>query len=340
MIDVGVIGASGYTGLELLRLLSTHPEVRITFVTSRQYRGLKVEDVFPPFRGLLSLTFSDPSEVPDRPADIVFTALPHLESMKIVPRILERGIRVIDLSADFRLKDPELYRGFYGDHDAPHLLRESIYGVPELHREEIRKGRLIANPGCYAIASILGLAPLAGRGLLKGMAIVDAKSGVSGAGRAPTLTNSFVEVNEAFSPYKVARHRHTPEIEQEIEAIKGSAVRILFVPHLLPVNRGILATIYTPWDGDDASLHSLYSDFYHDEPFVHILPPDRLPNIAYVRGSNNCMISTRVDRRSGNAIILVAIDNLGKGAAGNAVQNMNIAANLPEEMGLTPPFYP
>lgn len=342
MIKAAVIGASGYTGLELLRLLSIHPDVEISFVTSRQYRGQKVQEIFPAFRGLLDCVFVDPSGTPETPLDIVFTALPHGESMKVVPEILKKGIKVIDLSADFRLRRQALYEKFYGSHGAPELLKDAVYGIPELHRERIKGAGLIANPGCYAIASILALAPLAKTGIIKGEAIIDAKSGVSGAGRTPTLTTSFVEVNEAFRPYKVAEHRHIPEIEQEINMLsQGKDIRVIFVPHLLPVNRGILATIYVRGEGvSEEELYELYTDFYRGEQFMHILPQGRLPDIAYVRGSNDCLISLKVDGRSGRIIILVAIDNLGKGSAGNAVQNMNIVFGFPERRGLTSPFYP
>ena len=340
MARVGIIGGSGYTGLELLRLLSAHPEVEIVLVTSRQYQGERVDKVFPAFRGLLGLTFDDLSKAMETPMDIVFTALPHGESMKVVPHLLERGVKVIDLSADFRLKDQGLYMEFYGPHTAPHLLERAVYGIPELYREEIRGAVLIANPGCYAIDSILCLAPLAKAGMLGREVIIDAKSGVSGAGRGPSLTTSFVEVNESFKPYKVAEHRHRPEIEQAVEVLCGRPTEVLFVPHLLPVSRGILVTVYVETGKtSQEELYRIYGDFYRDEPFIHLLS-DSMPDISHVRGSNCCSMAIKVVGGGGRAIVIGAIDNLGKGAAGNAVQNMNIILGLPEETGLTPPLYP
>lgn len=343
MLNAAIIGGSGYTGLELLRLLAQHPEVEVSFITSRQYKGLKVQDVFPALNGLYDIVFSDLSDVTSIPdVDVVFTALPHTKSMEIVPKLLEAGMKVIDLSADFRLKEAKTYEAYYGPHSATHLLREAVYGIPEIHRGEIKKARLVANPGCYAIASILGLAPLASKGLIGGGVIIDAKSGVSGAGRIPSIETAFVEINENLRPYKVAEHRHTPEIEQELNLLEGSKeVKVTLVPHLLPLSRGILATIYIPSiDLSEKELFEIFKGFYRGEGFVRILPSDCLPNLSYVRGSNFCDISVKIDGRCNRAIVIVAIDNLVKGASGNAIQNMNLLFGLSEKVGLLPPLYP
>ncbi len=342
-LKVAIIGASGYTGLELLRILAQHPDAEVVHITSRQYSGKRLDEVFPAFKGIWDIGFSDPSETLPSDIDIAFTALPHGSSMDIVPGLLDMGIKVIDLSADFRLKSVDTYRRYYGEHSSPDLLKNAVYGIPELSREEIKDSNLVANPGCYAIASILGIAPLASKGFIgKGdNVVIDAKSGVSGAGRTPAVETSFVEVNEGFRPYKVAEHRHCPEIEEVIGNISGGKPIITFVPHLLPTNRGILATIYTDkLRITEKDLQDLYVEFYVNEPFIRILDSGTFPNISHVRGSNLCDISVRLDTRTERAIIMVAIDNLVKGASGNAVQNMNVIFGLPEGRGLPNPLYP
>jgi N-acetyl-gamma-glutamyl-phosphate reductase len=344
MLQVGIIGASGYAGLELLRILAGHPEAEVTFITSRQYTGRKISDVFPAFKGVMDVCFIDPdayshfSEV-----SLVFTALPHSASMEIVGNVIHDGKKVIDMSADFRLKDVVTYEKYYGSHSAPALIEEAVYGLPELHREEIKKGRLIANPGCYATAAILGLVPLIKEKLVDiESIIIDAKSGVSGAGRVLSEETSFVEVNEGFKAYKVGEHRHTPEIEQELSLLANSAVKVMFTPHLLPISRGIFSTIYaTVKEGvSEKTIRACFESTYQGERFIRILPDGEFPNISYVKGSNYCDIGIKVDTRVNRVIILTVIDNLVKGASGSAVQSMNLMHNLPEYSGLSNPFYP
>jgi N-acetyl-gamma-glutamyl-phosphate reductase len=340
MIRVGVYGASGYTGLELLRHLLFHPAVAVTAITSRRYAGLPLADVYPVFQGLADLTFmnTSPNEV-SRLVDVVFLALPHGVSMTVAPAFLAAGKKVIDLSADFRLRDAGSYEQWYGKHAAPALLADAVYGIPELYRETIRKASLVANPGCYPTSVILGLAPVLKAGWIDTASIiVDAKSGVSGAGREPQVASLFCEVNEGFKAYKVGgQHRHIPEIEQELTTLAGCEIKISFTPHLLPVNRGILSTIYGSLQRDvtPAELTDLYRRFYQDETFIRICKPGMFPNISSVCGSNGCDIGVTVDKRTKRVIILSVIDNLIKGAAGQAIQNMNLICGCSEETGLT-----
>lgn len=333
---VAVVGASGYTGAELLRLLLRHPGVQITVLTADRHRGQRPEEVFPSLRGfdLPVLSPLDPDGVAEA-ADLAFLALPHGASAKAAKGLLERGLRVIDLSADHRLRDPEVFRAYYGEHPYPELLEEAVYGLPEVHRERIRGARLVANPGCYPTSVILGLYPLARRGLVRGRVFVDSKSGASGAGRALEERMLFCEVAESIRPYSPLTHRHTPEMEQEL------GLEIAFVPHLLPINRGILSTMYVPLGealGED-DLYRLYLEDYSGEPFVRVLPPGTMPSTAAVRGSNFCDIGFKV--RGGWAVVCSAIDNLTKGASGQAVQNMNLMAGFPETTGLEAvPLFP
>jgi N-acetyl-gamma-glutamyl-phosphate reductase len=340
MIRVGVYGASGYTGQELLRHLLFHPEVAVAAITSRRYAGAPLADVYPVFQGLTDLTYMDAS--PDefsRLADIIFLALPHGVSMAVAPAFLEAGKKVIDLSADFRLRNNEDYERWYGKHAAPAWLAKAVYGIPELYRDSIRKAGLVANPGCYPTSVILGLAPLLRAGWIDTASIiVDAKSAVSGAGREPQVASLFCEVNEGFKAYKVGgQHRHIPEMEQELSVLAGGGIRISFTPHLLPVNRGILSTIYGNLLRDETpeALTDLYRRHYRDEPFVRICKPGAFPNISSVCGSNRCDIGVTVDQRTKRVIILSAIDNLIKGAAGQAIQNMNLMCGFSEDTGLT-----
>ena len=340
MIKVVVYGASGYTGQELLRHLLMHPAATIVAITSRRYAGVPLADVYPVFQGLTDLTFmnASPAEVA-RLADVVFLALPHGVSMTVAPAFLAAGKKVIDLSADFRLRDAAEYERWYGKHAAPALLAEAVYGIPELYRETIRKAVVVANPGCYPTSVILGLAPLLKVGYIDTASIiVDAKSGVSGAGREPQVASLFCEVNEGFKAYKVGgQHRHIPEMEQELARIAGCEIRISFTPHLLPVNRGILSTIYGSLRSDATAeeLTDLYRRHYQDEPFVRICKPGAFPNISSVCGSNFCDIGVTIDKRTKRVIVLSAIDNLIKGAAGQAIQNMNLICGFSEETGLT-----
>ena len=345
MLKVAIVGASGYTGVELIRLLSNHPEVEITAVTSEQSAGKGISSVFPSLTNIFDKTLEHlDADLIAKKADLIFTALPHQKAMDVVPHFLKAGKKVIDLSADFRIKDHATYGAWYEEHKAPELLKEAVYGLPELHREEIKKARLIANPGCYPTSAILALAPLLKNGLVAPETIViDSKSGVSGAGRSATQDTHFPEVNEGFKAYKVAEHRHTPEIEQELSLLANSPVIVSFTPHLLPVNRGILSTVYASVkkDTDENSIFGIYNEFYGKELFVRVYQKGSFPNINNVRGSNFCDIGIRLDKRTGRVVIISAIDNLVKGASGQAVQNMNIMYGFPEDIALKGlPFFP
>jgi N-acetyl-gamma-glutamyl-phosphate reductase len=339
MLNVAIVGASGYTGLELIRILHCHPEVAVTCLTSEQSAGRKISDIFPTLRGRCDLVLEnlEPVRVAAK-ADLIFTALPHKAAMEVVPTFLKLGRHVIDLSADYRLSDAEVYGAWYEPHLNPANLKKAVYGLPEVRRAKIRGARLVANPGCYPTSIILGLAPLLKKGLIKtGEIIADSASGVTGAGRSAKVDSLYCEVNEGFKAYGAGGvHRHTPEIEQELSLLAGGKLMITFTPHLVPMDRGILSTIYaTPRAATTTEkLIRLYQDFYRGEPFVRVLPQGSLPSTAFVRGSNFCDISPLVDQRTGRIIIVSAIDNLVKGASGQAVQNMNIVCGFPETMGL------
>jgi N-acetyl-gamma-glutamyl-phosphate reductase len=338
MINVAVIGGSGYTGGELIRLLLEHPGVNLSAVASRRLESKPVSDAFPWLGGLTDLTFSSPEAVIRKKGiSLVFTALGHMESVPIVSALLAADKKVVDLSADFRLKDAALYDIWYKQkHAEPDLLARAVYGLPERYRDAIRETGLVANPGCYATASILGLLPLAAKGLLPAAGvIIDAKSGVSGAGRVPKEDTVFPECHEGLRAYAVARHRHQPEIEAILGEAAGSGISTLFVPHLVPANRGILATIYLDCSAAPGEVQRTYEDFYWKEPFVKVNPPGRVPGIQDVKGSNYCRIAVAGEPSGRRVIIFSVIDNLVKGAAGQAVQNMNIMLGLPEESGLT-----
>ena len=345
-IKVAVIGASGYAGLELVRLLARHPGCELAALTSLEYPGRPFSQIFPALAGIVDLPFSpdpDPSIIAAA-AEVVFTAVPHQTAMGMIPRYLALGCRVVDLSADFRFADVSLYEQWYQAHTAPELCAETVYGLPELHREEVRRARLVGNPGCYPTGVILGLAPLAKAGLLvRDSVIADCKSGASGAGRQALLGISFCEVNDGFRAYKVLEHRHTPEMEQELSRLAGKPVNVTFIPHLVPMSRGILGTLYAGLTEprSEGDLRELYEKFYQGHPFVRLHPPGTLPDTRDVRGSNFCDLALRVDREGRRVIVLSAIDNLTKGAAGQAVQNFNLMVGFPETMGLeTPPFLP
>lgn len=338
MHKVAVIGASGYTGVELLRLLAGHPRVTVTCVTSRQQAGQPLSDVFPSLAGSYDLTFEavEPAALAGR-ADLVFTAVPHQAAMGMVPELLAAGCKVVDLSADYRLRDAAVYAEWYEPHQTPELLAEAVYGLPELYRDQVRSARLVANPGCYPTSAALALAPLLHRRLVDpATVIIDSKSGTSGAGRAAKVDALYCEVNEGFKAYGLPRHRHTPEIEQTLGAVAGQPVVVSFTPHLLPVNRGILSTCYAALyrSHSQAELLGLYREYFQGEPFVRVLPEGRLPNISQVRGSNFCDLGVIVDPRTRRVIVVAAIDNLVKGAAGQAVQNMNLMLGLEEGTGL------
>jgi len=345
MHRVAVVGASGYTGVELLRLLAGHPEVEVTCVTSRQQAGQPLSATFPSLAGIYDLKFEalEAAELAGR-ADVVFLAVPHQAAMGMVPDLLAAGCRVVDLSADYRLRDASVYAEWYEPHQTPELLAEAVYGLPELYRERIREARLIANPGCYPTSAALALLPLLRHRLIDpATIIIDSKSGTSGAGRAAKVDTLYCEVNEGFKAYGLPRHRHTPEIEQTLSCVAGVPVTISFTPHLVPANRGILSTCYAALAGSSSvdDLLALYRQEYVDEPFVRILPKGVLPNISQVRGSNFCDVGLAVDPRTRRVIAVATIDNLVKGAAGQALQNMNQMLGCAEEAGLRgAPLFP
>lgn len=330
-IRVVVAGASGYTGAELLRYLAGHPQVEVVACLAHSQQGQKVSDLFPNLLGFYDqlLVAGDWTELSFQ-ADLVFLCLPHGQSQRPARTLLEGGCKVIDLGADFRLAQPEVYRRTYQTaHECPELLAEAVYGMPELNREAIKSARLVANPGCYPTASGLGLLPMMRHGLLQEPTIIDAKSGVSGAGRAANVGSLYAEVNETVKAYGVGGHRHQPEIEQTV------GQKVIFTPHLMPMTRGILATIYVRHD-PAVELAGLYSEFYANEPFVRVLS-DGLPTTKATFASNYCHLAVRPSGYPGCSIVLSAIDNLGKGAAGTAVHNMNLMFGLPEESGLRAP---
>jgi len=343
MIRVGVIGATGYAGAELVRILCGHPDVELTCLTSRQYAGERFDAVYPALRGWVDLVCE--SYEPQKMAvvaDVVFTALPHQLPMTLVPELLQNNLKVIDLSADFRFKDVQAYERHYQPHTAPEVARTAVYGLSEVYREEISKARLVGNPGCYPTSVLLPLVPLIQAGLIDTATIIaDAKSGVSGAGRGATLATHFCQVNESFKAYKVGGHRHTPEMEAILSEQAGQSVQVTFVPHLVPMSRGMQSTIYARISQGVTGhkVEQCLNDFYQDRPFVRVCgtsPPDSLN----VKGTNCCDIAFHLDTSKGQLILMSAIDNLVKGAAGQAVQNMNIMMGLEESAGLMASPYP
>ncbi len=338
-IRVAVIGASGYTGVELMRILAGHPQVELTAVTSRQHIGVQVAELFPSLREIVNLEFTDNQIAKIAgAADLVFTALPHKAAIEVVAELYQAGKKVVDLSADYRFSNRALYESWYQPHTQPELLKKAVYGLPELFRSEIPTARIVGNPGCYPTSVILPLAPILPLNLIERQAtiIIDAKSGTSGAGRGLNLGSLYCEVNENFKPYKADNHRHQPEMMEQLERVSGTAPQLLFVPHLLPVNRGILSSIYLPLSRDvvASEIEDALTQAYGDETFVRILPAGELPTLNAVRGSNYCDIGyvLATDKRS--LILFSAIDNLVKGAAGQAVQNMNLMLGFPESTGL------
>jgi N-acetyl-gamma-glutamyl-phosphate reductase len=338
-LTVGICGASGYTGMELLRILALHPDVKVTAVTSEKSAGKGLREVFPFLSAYAGLAF----EPMDRErllgkADLFFLALPHGASQEAVHYFFSKGRKVVDLSADYRITDPKTYAAWYGLlHNQQQTLKKAVYGLPEIYRKKIQKASLIANPGCYPTSAILGLMPAVRNRLVDlSTLIIDSKSGTSGAGRKADLGTSFCEVNEGFKAYGLVTHRHTPEIEQEISNLAGKKVVVNFTPHLLPVDRGILTTIYAKLNrkADTGHVLSLYRTAYAKEPFVRVLPEGVLPNIKNVRGTNICEIGVKVNDRTDTLIIVSAIDNLVKGASGQAVQNMNLMMGFSETAGL------
>jgi N-acetyl-gamma-glutamyl-phosphate reductase len=340
MISVGVVGGTGYTGVELLRILATHPDVDIRAVTSRSNAGERVDDLYPNLRGYCDQTFSEPDEAQLGELDMVFFATPNGTAMKMAPGLLERGAKVIDLAADFRIKDVDLWSKWYGmQHACPELVAEAVYGLPEVNRDAVRGARLVANPGCYPTAVQLGYLPLLEAGLIDpARLIADSKSGASGAGRGANVGMLLCEAGESVKAYGVAGHRHLPEIEQGLALASGAAVDLTFTPHLMPMIRGIHATLYaelTQVEGvSEAELQQFFEQRYADEPFVDVLPSGSCPETRSVRGANTCRIAVHRPQGRGRVVVLSAIDNLVKGAAGQAVQNMNLMFGLDERAGL------
>lgn len=338
MIRTGIAGASGYTGVELVKLISNHPLASLEAITSNSYQGKALTDIFPSMRGFESL-ICEPFNAQNLAGrvDLMFLALPHKVSMAFAPQLIDQGIKVVDLSADFRFTDASAYEAAYQIHSAPDLLGESVYGLCELFREEIKTARLVGNPGCYPTSILLALVPLVRENLISVEGLVsDSKSGVSGAGRSLSLTTHYCEVNESFMPYKVGNHRHTPEIEEILGQAAGAPVHLTFVPHLVPVTRGMVSTIYATIKPGISleEIRDTYDRYYNDTPFVRLLPEGRFPAMSHVRGTNCCDIGCHLEPGTGRLILVSAIDNLLKGAAGQAVQNMNIMYGIDENTGL------
>lgn len=336
MIKVGVIGGTGYTGVELLRLLASHPQADLRAITSRGEAGKKVAELFPNLRGHVNLVFAEPIFQNLADCDVVFSATPNGIAMTHARELLKAGIRFIDLAADFRLKDVKLWEKWYGlPHACPELLTEAVYGLPEINRDKIKNARLIANPGCYPTAVQLGFLPLLENHLVDAQSLIaDAKSGISGAGKKAEIHTLFSEAADTMKAYGVAGHRHFPEIRQGLEGMNGKPVGLTFVPHLTPMIRGIHATLYAKLIKPGVDLQALYEQRYAQEPFVDVMPSGSHPETRSVKGSNVCRLAVHQPQGGDTVVILSVIDNLVKGAAGQAVQNMNILFGLDERMGL------
>lgn len=336
MLKAGIVGGSGYTGVELLRLLSQHPSVEITVITSRKEAGLPVADLFPSLRGRVDIAFSAPEDAPLKRCDVVFFATPNGVAMRQARELLEAGVRVIDLAADFRLQDIAAWQQWYGmEHACPDLVAEAVYGLPEINRDQIKRARLVANPGCYPTAVQLGFLPLLQAGVVDtSWLVADCKSGVSGAGREAKTHTLYAEAADSFKAYAVPGHRHWPEICQGLARIAGHTVGLTFVPHLVPMVRGIHATLYAKLTRE-VDLQALYESRYAAEPFVDVLPANAHPETRSVRASNLCRIAVHRPQGGDTVVVLSVIDNLVKGASGQAVQNMNIMFGLEETAGLT-----
>jgi len=336
MIRVGIVGGTGYTGVELLRILALHPDVAITIVTSRSDAGKRVDELYPNLRGFVDAVFVEPSAEALANCDVVFFATPNGTAMRMTEALLAQGVKVIDLSADFRLKDPAVWTQWYGEpHISPHLLEEAVYGLPEVNRALIRSAQLIACPGCYPTSVQLALLPLIESGAIRLERIIaDVKSGVSGAGRKAEIPILMSETGESLKAYSVKGHRHWPEIKQGLEQVAGQAVGLTFVPHLIPMIRGIHATVYAELNVGHSDLQVLFEERYLTEPFVDVLPAGSHPDTRNVRGVNRCQIAVHRPLAGNTVVILSVIDNLVKGAAGQAVQNMNLMFGLEETTGL------
>ncbi len=340
---VAVVGATGYTGVELLRLLVSHPDVEVAQVTSRANAGSRVDAMFPNLRGFLDLEFSAPEPEQLADCDLVFYATPNGVAMKGVPQLLDAGTKVIDLAADFRIKNIDVWSQWYGmEHACPDLVAEAVYGLPELNREQVKSARLVANPGCYPTAVTLGLLPLLENGLIDPESIIaDTKSGASGAGRQANVGTLLCEAGDSFKAYGVQGHRHQPEIAQTLSLVAGQSLDLTFVPHLLPLIRGIHATLYSNLIKGElpggTDLQAIYEQRYQDEPFVDVMPAGAHPETRSVRGANICRMAVHHPQQGKRLVVLSVIDNLVKGAAGQAVQNMNLMFGLPEQTGLNSP---
>ncbi len=344
MLKVAILGGSGYTGCELLRLLQHHPHVKITAITSERFSGTLISEQFLNFRNTTLKFESLQLKNLTKKADLFFLCLPHKTSQETVASLNKAGKKVIDLSADYRLKNAKEYKGWYNSpHKFPYLLKKAVYGIPEIYRDKIKLASIIANPGCYPTGAIMGLAPVIGKSLIDtDSIIIDSKSGISGAGRNPAQPFIFCEVNESVKAYAVTTHRHTPEIEQELSFLSKKKIKVIFTPHLIPMDRGILSTIYVRLKEkiNLSSMQKIYQDFYSKEPFIRVLKYGVYPTTKAVKGSNFCDISLFLDKRNrrGQTLIIVsAIDNLLKGASGQAVQNMNIMYGFDETVGLIAP---
>jgi N-acetyl-gamma-glutamyl-phosphate reductase len=346
MIKVGIVGGTGYTGVELLRLLAVHPDAEVIAITSRKEAGMPVGDMFPSLRGerrLAALRYTDPAQADLKSCDVVFFATPHGVAMAQARELTRAGVKIIDLAADFRLKDPaEFERWYKMPHACPELLAEAAYGLPEMHREAIRKARIVGNPGCYPTAIQLGFLPLVEAGVVDtAHLIADAKSGVSGAGRKAELSLLFSEASDNFKAYNVGGHRHHSEIVQGLGEVSKSPVSLIFTPHLVPMVRGIHATLYARLTKADVDVQRLYEERFAGEPFVDVMPPGSHPDTRSVRASNVCRIAVHRPQDGDTVVVLAVEDNLVKGAAGQAVQNMNLMRGLAETAGLTlPPVLP
>jgi N-acetyl-gamma-glutamyl-phosphate reductase len=337
MIKIGIVGGTGYTGVELLRLLAGHPQADVRAITSRKDAGTRVADLFPSLRGRYDLAFCEPAQAGLTQCDVVFFATPHGVAMAQARELVGAGVRVIDLAADFRLRDPALFERWYRmPHACPDLLEESVYGIPEVNREAIRSARIVGNPGCYPTAVQLGFLPLLEAGLVDtDHLIADCKSGVSGAGRKAEMNLIFPEASDNFAAYGVKGHRHLPEIVQGLNRASATPVKLVFTPHLTPIIRGIFATLYAPLKDRDVDLQALYEKRYAGEPFVDVMPAGSLPDTRSVRASNMLRLAVHRPPESDLAVVLAVEDNLVKGAAGQAIQNMNLMFGLPETTGLT-----
>ncbi|MCL2838521.1 MAG: N-acetyl-gamma-glutamyl-phosphate reductase [Oscillospiraceae bacterium] len=344
-MNVGILGGTGYVGIEIVRLLSRHPNINIARIISQSFVGKAISEVYPNLKGVCDVvcTALDIDDIAQN-CDVVFTALPHGASKEVIPALFEKDVKIIDMSGDYRYNDKAVYEKWYGEaHTSPELLEQSVYGLCEVHREKIKQTKLVGNPGCYTTCSILALAPAVEHGIIDNSSIIiDAKSGVTGAGRSAALDFSFCEAAETAKAYKIATHRHTSEIEQELSIFAGENLQLSFTPHLIPMKRGILATCYANFAADSLhknveALHNLYNEYYVNDYFVRLCDIGILPEVKNVAGSNFVDIGIAVDERLNRLVVVACIDNLIKGAAGQAVQNMNIMFGIDETVGLDSP---